>query len=61
MLYENKNDQKIKAFGVEKDKAIWDGLVDRCIRIMNLTEQPKECTGTRYCPCKREKNVKSRK
>ena len=57
VLYENKNDQKIKAFGMKKDKELWNTLVDRCIRIMNLTEQPKECTGARYCPCKREKNV----
>lgn len=61
VLYENKNDQKIKAFGMEKDPVVWNELANKCIRIMNLTEQPEYCTGTRYCPCKREKNVKIRK
>tara|TARA_R100000808_G_scaffold3763_1_gene12919 strand:+ start:18544 stop:19224 length:681 start_codon:yes stop_codon:yes gene_type:complete len=61
VLYENKNDQKIKAFGAKKDPEKWETLANRCLAIMNLTEQPSECTGHRYCPCKREKNVKIRK
>jgi len=60
VLYENKNDQKIKAFGMKKDPEKWEVIANKCLRIMNLTEQPIECTGHRYCPCRREKNVKIR-
>ena len=61
VLYEDKNDQKIKAFGAKKDPEMWKALANRCLHIMNLTEQPQECGGQRYCPCRREKNVKIRK
>ena len=54
VLYENKNNQSIKAFKVTKDEQIWNNIKDRCLRIMNMTEQPKECTGLRYCACKKE-------
>ncbi len=54
VLYENKNDQKIKAFMATKNPDIWDEIVDRCVKIMNLRSQPTECTGNRYCACKRE-------
>ena len=47
--------QKIKAFKVEKSVEFWEELVERCKRIMSMTEQPKTCTGLRYCPCRREK------
>ena len=60
VLYENKNDQKIKAFGMKKDPEKWEAIANKCLLIMNLTEQPIECTGHRYCPCRREKNVKIR-
>ena len=55
VLYECKDDQKIKAFKVEKSVEFWEELVERCKRIMSMTEQPKTCTGLRYCPCRREK------
>ena len=59
VLYENKNNQKIKAFGVDKDPEIWNTLIEKCVEIMNLTAQPEECTGEKYCPCKREKNART--
>ena len=54
VLYECKNDQKIKAFEVKKDPECWKEIHDRCNRIMNMTSQPEKCTGYRYCACKRE-------
>jgi len=55
VLYECKDDQKIKAFAVTKDEVFWAELVARCSRIMQMTEQPERCTGLQYCPCRREK------
>lgn len=55
VLYECKDDQKIKAFKVLKDVNTWNEIIERCTRIMNMTEQPLKCTGLRYCPCRREK------
>ena len=54
LLYENKDNQKVKAFSVTKDNEVWEQLVDRCTNIMAMKEQPPVCTGLRYCPCKRE-------
>ena len=54
VLYENKDNQKVKAFSVIKDDEVWKQLVDRCTKIMAMKEQPSVCTGLRYCPCKRE-------
>ena len=54
VLYECKDDQKIKAFSVMKDEAVWKTITDRCLKIMNMTEQPISCTGLRWCPCRRE-------
>jgi hypothetical protein len=56
VLYENKNDQKIKAFSIEKDPEHWSRIASRCLDIMALTKQPSTCTGHRYCPCHRENN-----
>ena len=55
VLYECKDDQKVKAFATIKDVQTWENIKERCHRIMQMTEQPKECTGLRYCPCRREK------
>ena len=55
VLYECKDDQKIKAFSVMKDEAVWKTITDRCLKIMNMKEQPIKCTGLRWCPCRREK------
>ena len=52
VLYENKNDQKIKSFLVERDKNQWDQIVERCIRIQNMLKIPEQCTGPFWCPCK---------
>ena len=54
ILYENKDDQKIKAFSVQKDEEVWKFIRERCERIMSMTEQPIKCTGLRWCPCRRE-------
>ena len=54
VLYECKDDQKIKAFSVDKDVEFWDNLDERCVNIMGMTGQPEKCTGLRYCPCRRE-------
>ena len=56
VLYENKNDQKIKAFYQVKNSSAWDKIASRCLMIMGLTKQPDKCTGSRYCPCNRENN-----
>jgi len=55
LLYECKDDQQIKAFSVSKDLEAWRNIKERCDRIIHMTEQPKVCTGLRYCPCRREK------
>ena len=52
VLYENKNDQKLKAFLIQKDISVWQGLLDRCYRIMQMTSAPEKCTGNRWCRCK---------
>jgi len=54
LLYENKDNQRVKAFSVTKDNEVWEQLVDRCANIMAMKEQPSICTGLRYCPCKKE-------
>ena len=55
VMYENKNDQKLKAFKVDVDKQIWTDILDRCKSIMNMSEAPVQCTGMWYCKCKGEK------
>ena len=56
VLYENKNDQKLKAFKVERDIKVWETLLERCINIMNMTKLPDTCTGDVWCKCKGVKN-----
>ena len=53
VLYENKNDQKIKSFLVERDINQWDSLLERCYRIMSMLEAPTKCTGEFWCNCKK--------
>ena len=53
VLYENKNDQKIKSFLVERDINQWNSLLDRCYKIMNMLEAPDKCTGEFWCNCKK--------
>ena len=52
VLYENKNDQKLKAFKVEKDVKMWDNILERLFKIMGMTRIPEKCTGESYCQCK---------
>ena len=52
VLYENKNDQKLKAFQVRKDTAIWESVLNRCFKIMEMTEAPEKCGGNKWCQCK---------
>ena len=55
VMYENKNDQKLKAFKVDVDKQVWTDILDRCKSIMNMSEAPVQCTGMWYCKCKGER------
>ena len=54
VLYENKNDQKLKAFKVEKSLEVWDNIKTRCIKIQNMksNEVPRNCGGEFYCACR---------
>ena len=54
VLYENKNDQKLKAFKVAKSVEIWDNIKTRCIKIQNMksNEVPRNCSGEFYCACR---------
>jgi hypothetical protein len=56
VLYENKNDQNLKAFKVDRDKKIWEDILDRCKKIMAMTIEPEECTGMWYCKCKNRRD-----
>jgi hypothetical protein len=52
VLYENKNDQKLKAFVEELDLNVWNGIIERLLNIMNMTKLPEKCTGDKWCKCK---------
>jgi len=52
VLYENKNDQNLKAFKVERDVEVWDTLLERCFTIMDMSALPEKCTGDTWCKCK---------
>ena len=52
ILYENKNDQQLKSFVLDKDILVWQGLLDRCYNIMRMTSAPEKCTGNKWCRCK---------
>ena len=52
VLYENKNDQQVKAFVVKRDEKVWTKLQERCFKVMNMESMPLKCTGLKYCPCK---------
>jgi hypothetical protein len=52
VMYENKNDQNLKAFKVDRDKKVWDDILKRCKKIMTMTTEPETCTGMWYCKCK---------
>jgi len=52
LLYEDKNDQQLKAFVVKRDEKVWTKLQERCFNVINMVEVPLRCTGLKYCPCK---------
>ena len=52
ILYENKNDQQLKSFVLDKYILVWQGLLDRCYTIMAMTSAPNKCTGNKWCRCK---------
>ena len=52
VLYENKNDQNLKAFQVERDVDVWNTLLERCFAIMGMSVLPEKCTGDTWCKCK---------
>jgi hypothetical protein len=52
VLYENKNDQKLKAFLQELDDKIWNNIVTRLLKIMDMQTIPEKCTGDKWCKCK---------
>jgi hypothetical protein len=53
VLYENKNTQDWKCFKLERDEILWDSVVERCVRVMEMNEAPEKCTGNRWCDCKK--------
>lgn len=55
VLYENKNDQKLKAFKVKRSPKDWNFLVARCKQIQDATELPDQCTGPAWCACRNYK------
>ena len=57
VLYENKNDQTLKAFKVLKNIEMWNSILERCIRIQSMVPltMPTQCTGEFYCGCREVK------
>ena len=53
VLYENKNEQNIKTFLVERDAEQWGEILDRCFRIQEMLARPEKCTGARWCACRK--------
>ena len=56
VLYENKNDQSLKAFLIKHDEAIVDQIFQRCDRIRNLDTCPSYCGGDKWWACKGVEN-----
>jgi len=52
VLYENKDNQDLKAFLVEYDKQKIDAIFNRCKAIMAMETCPTRCGGDRWCACK---------
>jgi len=52
VLYENKNDQKLKAFKVKRSPKEWNALVKRCQEIQEAVSIPESCTGPSWCACR---------
>ena len=52
VLYENKDNQDLKAFLVKYDKQKIDAIFNRCKEIMAMETCPTHCGGDRWCVCK---------
>ena len=52
VLYENKDNQDLKAFLVKNDKQKIDAVFNRCKEIMAMETCPPKCGGERWCACK---------
>ena len=54
VLYENKNNQKLKEFYIKRDEDFWkEKIVERCHRIQNMTEPPEiNKDHSKYCSCR---------
>jgi len=52
VLYENKDNQQLKAFKVQQNQAEWNAIINRCFKIMAMTSLPKTCKGSTWCPCR---------
>jgi hypothetical protein len=52
VLYENKNDQKLKAFLQELNDKVWNDILTRLLKIMDMRTIPEKCTGDKWCKCK---------
>jgi len=52
VLYENKNDQRLKAFKVERSSKEWIKITERCKFIQEATELPENCGGPTWCACR---------
>ena len=57
VFYENKNDQKIKAFLVERDEIYWNKIVERCLNIIEMKLPPEKCCGLFYCNCRQVRGI----
>ena len=53
VLYENKHDQKIKTFLVDKDPIQWDEILRRCFNIQEMLMPPEKCSGATWCNCRK--------
>jgi len=60
VLYENKNDQHIKVFEVERSEKAWKTIEAKCRKIQNMESLPKACTGPPWCPCKNYKETEEK-
>ena len=52
VLYENKNDQRIKSFFVKRDVDQWDAILSRLFSIQAMSTRPSICTGANWCNCR---------
>ena len=57
VVYENKNDQELKAFKVQQSADVWNEILERCLRVqaMGPLDVPTRCTGAFYCACREVK------